>query len=77
VRKPGFQVKGKWAKNGLKEQGEKCRNAAFLHEVELLSKHDTKVAAATRRNLHISGRDESCASRSPGWQLERAEKRTF
>jgi hypothetical protein len=48
VRKPGFQVKVKRAKNGLKEQEEKCRNADFLHEVELLSKHNTKVAAATQ-----------------------------
>jgi hypothetical protein len=59
VRKPGFQVKVKRAKNGLKEQGEKCRNADFLHEVELLPKHNTKVAAVRPRNLQTSGWDES------------------
>jgi hypothetical protein len=61
-----FKSRNKRTKSGLKEQEEKCPRADFLHEVELLSKHNTKVAAATTRNCQISGWNDSCASRSPG-----------
>jgi hypothetical protein len=50
-----FKSRDERAKSGLKEQGEKCPKADFLHEAELLSKHNTKVAAATTGNFQMSG----------------------